>query len=452
MSRQWSSLLGSTLLGKHGTLAISAHGIALRQFNKPAQLLTGPTFQWTDANQLNDVLTLHQQLLKNQTLNIVLSNAFVRFLVLPWQDGVFTQQDWQAIAQHEFRKQFGVIANNWRITVSLHGYGQTVLAAAIDESLCAQLYSSAQQLQFDIAAITPLLMVLSNTHSASQQAHTDHTWLLMAEPARLTLCQFSQGNWQQVLADVPLAGLEYQHAEQLINRSLLYVDANNQPSKIATYVSASLNKTWRDDIGSRLKLMTHTTSTQPHAMWMAGLKFTASVSVFSAHKINLNFASNAQPKASLWAWLGLLVGLVLLALLLLQYQAAQVNIQQLEALSSQNAIAPMRTIVDPLLDDQLKFAAIAQQQLNLPWLPMLAALEAVKAENPNIELLNISPNKSRAEIKLTGEAEVFSDITKLLDDLRINPAFTDAVLLNQHLEQDKSKLLYVFEINIGWRI
>lgn len=102
--------------------------------------------------------------------------------------------------------------------------------------------------------------------------------------------------------------------------------------------------------------------------------------------------------------------------------------------------------------DKLKLAQQTQQQLDLPWMQMLKALETVKASNPHIAILSISPNKNRAEIKLTGQTAEFSDITSFLDALRTNNSFTDAVLVSQHLADDQAKLLYVFEVNLGWRV
>jgi hypothetical protein len=106
----------------------------------------------------------------------------------------------------------------------------------------------------------------------------------------------------------------------------------------------------------------------------------------------------------------------------------------------------------PDIQDKLELAQQTQQQLDLPWMQMLKALETVKVANPNIDILSISPNKNRAEIKLTGQTAEFSDLTAFLDALRTNSNFSDAVLVSQHLADEQAKLLYVFEINLAWRI
>lgn len=430
---------------KPGTLALSGVGIAFGLCGKKPQLLTDADFQWKDTNQLTDILAHSKNALKNQTVKVILSNTFVRYLVLPWQDGVMTQADWQAIAQHEFRKQFGTAAVDWLVQVALGRYGQTVLAAAIDNSLYTQLQAAAKQLSFNISAIEPLLMSVCNQNSSD-------TWVLVAEPQRLLLSQMHGGEWNQVIVDSPPAGQEYQHAEQLIQRSLLQLETTAQPSKIATYVSAALNKTWQDNFGSRQKLMAPLSVAQPHVVWMAGL----SRQNKRTQKIQLDFSGKTRTKTKLVDVILLLGIISLAAFLWINHQQTQAQISALQQQVETSLETRPSTRPDSVIEDKLKFALQAQQQLNLPWMPALSALEAVKKANPNIEFLSISPNKSRAEIKLNGEAATFADITHFLDDLRANAAFSDALLVSQHLEQDadkpKPQVIYVFEINVGWRI
>lgn len=171
-------------------------------------------------------------------------------------------------------------------------------------------------------------------------------------------------------------------------------------------------------------------------------------------KIHLNFAS-VKPMAASWQSLILwLLALGLASILWLSYQHNQARIALLQQQAAAHT-SPRPMAADPAIEEKLKLAMQTQQALDVPWMPMLAALETVKAANPNVHLLSISPNKNRAEIKLNGEATAFADITHLLDDLRANKAFGDAALVNQHLEQDddkKSQLTYVFEINLSWRL
>ena len=187
----------------------------------------------------------------------------------------------------------------------------------------------------------------------------------------------------------------------------------------------------------------------PPAAWLASL---------AVPTATLNFASKPHQRPSLWAWLLLLVSLLALLMVWQQYQQIKLDVDQANTSLINQQTQPLNAIA---LTNQKNQQANVQQEnqsllnvqknLNTPWLAMLEALERIKSQNPHVELTNISPNKDRAEIKLKGEAAAFSDITQLLNDLRTNPAFNDAVLLSQHVEQDAANLIYVFELNIGWR-
>jgi hypothetical protein len=418
------------------TLAISQQGIALKSGGKN-QLLAN---QYNGLVHLAEVLVANQESLNQQTVNVVLSNSLVRYLVLPWQDNVVKASDWQAIAQHAFRQQFDAAANDWRVAVSFGAHGDTVLAAAVDESLCAQLAASAQQLDFKLGAIYPLLTMLDKPAEAD--------WAMLAEPQRITLCQLRDGQWQQILIDAPQTGKEYEAADKLVERSLLSFAPSEQPRKIATYVSPSLKAHWQESIANRQQLISRATGSQ-HAQWMANMAATSANQPIS----QLSFGTVAA-KPTILSTALLLLACGLAAALWWGYQYVQTQAHLLQQ-NGQVMVQPSR-VADANLLEETSLAKQAQQKLNLPWMPMLSALEKVKQNNPAIQLMRISPNPSRGEIKLNGEAATFADITQLLTDLRATPAFSDAVLVNQHLEQDADKPasppIVVFEMNIGWRV
>ncbi|MDI1299758.1 hypothetical protein [Methylotenera sp.] len=436
---------------KQSTLAISNHGIAFKHADGQSQLLTDSQFTLANVaplntDQLAEILIAHQSSLKHQQMQVRLSNTLIRYLVLPWQNEVFAKNDWQSIAQHEFRKQYGAAADAWKVSVSFGNYGQTIIAAAMDESLFAQLEASAKTLSFTITSIQPLLMTLLNTTAEPQR-----DWTLIAEPERIMLCRAYKSEWQQIAIDSPPTGLEYQHAEQLINRNLLQVATNEQPSKVNNYVSAALHKVWKHTDNKLQKTVLRSNSTQAHALWMAELPLNK-----KSPNINLDFAENTQLNNTAWTWGLLAIALLAMTLLYAQYQVTSKKINQQIELSenkTQSEVAAKHHLdASPAMQDKLKLAQLTQQQLDLPWMQMLKALETVKTANPHIAILSISPNKNRAEIKLTGQTSDFSDLTNFLDALRTNSSFNDAVLVSQHLEDDQAKLLYVFEVNLGWRV
>lgn len=255
---------------KPSCLSLSAQGIALRLGNQVPQLLSDQAVVGHDDSALAKVLEQQATLLKHQTIEVVLSNALVRYCVLPWQNGIYRREDWEAIAQHAFRKDFGSEANEWVVTLSLAAYQAPVLAGAIDQSLLLQLQTLSKQIGFTLAGVTPLLAKLEAKQTASSTQ-----WLCAAEPQRIVLLQKNKEGYQQVLVDSPPTNAESMHLQQLVSRALLQTQqasaAMGQVSKPLVYVSNALKTSWDDTVASSCKLAMPLTASQPHPVWMAGL-------------------------------------------------------------------------------------------------------------------------------------------------------------------------------------
>jgi hypothetical protein len=204
---------------------------------------------------------------------------------------------------------------------------------------------------------------------------------------------------------------------------------------------------WKNSQNTRQKLILKSSVLEAHAAWM-----TRFITYAKAKKVNLDFIDKSHINRNVWDWCLLTFALLAFGFVYTQYQQTSEKLNQAEHKAQLSDLSRPNLSASPELEDKVKLAQQAQQQLDLPWMHMLAALESVKKESPNIKILGINPNKNRAEIKLTGQAEQFSDITQFLDALRTNANFTDAVLVSQHLGDEQAKLFYVFEINVGWRI
>lgn len=171
--------------------------------------------------------------------------------------------------------------------------------------------------------------------------------------------------------------------------------------------------------------------------------------------IDLDYAVASKPSA-FWLRLGLLVlGLSALSSLALWQQSLQAQLSTQQALLAANTPQVAHRNVSPEMQETLKYAVQTQQNLNFPWLQMLSALEAVKAQHPHIQLLSINPNQAKLEVLLTGEAQTFAQMTAFLTDLKVSPTFNDAMLLNQHLVVENEKQAvptYTFSMQLNWRI
>lgn len=219
--------------------------------------------QPTDFSKLDSIIEKYKTLFHKQSVNIILSHHFIRFIVLPWQEHIFKTQDWQAIAQHGFKKEFGSMANEWQTSVHFFGFGKPVLATAIDKVVIRQLDDVAKKIGFTLAKISPLL----NACWISQR--TDD-WLLIAEPEKLLLIQMQNGICRQLLLDVPPAGHEQQHSSHLVQRAMIQLPQKMHPKRVLAFVSGELLSAWQNESELITRIHPHAKS-QPHASWMANL-------------------------------------------------------------------------------------------------------------------------------------------------------------------------------------
>lgn len=249
---------------KNLCLSIAPNGVALRDAAGKRHFLPSEQDLVNHFSSIDSLLEKQKHVLKQQRLEVVLAHSFVRFLVLPWQQ-VAREQDWQAIAQHALKKTFGNSATDWQVRLQFAGFQQPVVAAALDNETFSGLQQMAQRFEFTIERLKPL----------ASQYHVPHLksldWLLYAEPQRLTLVRVQNGVWQQVWVDAPPAQFEQQHAEQLLQRSMLQFPQAQHTQRIAAVVSAELKNHWQKKSPELLHQINMLNQQEPHAMWMERL-------------------------------------------------------------------------------------------------------------------------------------------------------------------------------------
>ncbi|WP_269532476.1 hypothetical protein [Chitinimonas sp. BJYL2] len=136
-------------------------------------------------------------------VELVLGSPWVRYQLLPWQEGVHTDAEWADYARALMRPQFGTATDGWRVRVADAPYGAVRLAAAVDESLCVSLAEAVVARGQKLASIEPALMQVYNRHRRTLR-HTEFA-LLVLEDSLLTCAVASAGDWRGVVS-LPLAG------------------------------------------------------------------------------------------------------------------------------------------------------------------------------------------------------------------------------------------------------
>ncbi len=124
-------------------------------------------------------------------LTVVLSNHYLRYLVLPWSEALSTASDWEGYARLCFTQTYGSPAADWTLRVGAPRRGQPRLACAIDAPLMVKLLEIPR-----LRSIQPYLMSAFN--SRRRRLGTKPAWFVLQEPGRVTLGLVAQGRFQAI--------------------------------------------------------------------------------------------------------------------------------------------------------------------------------------------------------------------------------------------------------------
>lgn len=135
----------------------------------------------------------------------------------------------------------------------------------------------------------------------------------------------------------------------------------------------------------------------------------------------------------------LLLATVITTLFVFEQQRLSDEIRQAnqQAAGAERA-GELRSRISPELELQMSAAYQIQHTLNMPWEEMLNALEQAQQENQGIRLLSIQPKPEKGEVLIVGIAPEFGVLVKYINSLRQQHGLGEAVLLNQHWEQNSN--------------
>ena len=139
--------------------------------------------------------------LRGEGLNVtvVLSNHFVRYAFVPWNEAVAGAAEELALARHCFARVHGERAKSWTLGLSEEPAGMPRLGGAIDTALleavraCFPANGKAR-----LVSLQPHLMAAVNCWGNSMPQ--TGAWLLIAEPDRACLVLRAANRWHAILS------------------------------------------------------------------------------------------------------------------------------------------------------------------------------------------------------------------------------------------------------------
>ena len=129
-------------------------------------------------------------------LRIVLSNDFVRYLLLPAQKVTLSHTEKNAYAKAAFRQLHGVTADSWQIKHDNPAPNQATMLAAIDQRLQQSLEQVAVNYRLKLVSLTPYLMQVFN--GLHKQLKDFSGYLALIEGERIVLLNINNGQIEQL--------------------------------------------------------------------------------------------------------------------------------------------------------------------------------------------------------------------------------------------------------------
>lgn len=137
------------------------------------------------------------RLLARRTVaQVILSNHFVRYTLMPWSETLSNAAEDEAYARHCFRQLYGADAEQWELRLSPERTGLPRLVSAVDARLLAALRGVFERNGVALASIQPRLMAAYN--NSRPILKNSSAWFALVEPGSLCLVLLQDGRWASV--------------------------------------------------------------------------------------------------------------------------------------------------------------------------------------------------------------------------------------------------------------
>ena len=129
-------------------------------------------------------------------VEVVLSDHFVRYALIPWSESLVADSERLGFARLGFRNVYGLLSDGWDVCVDEQPAGQASFASAVDRPLIGGLKDVVSLAGGRLETVKPALADCLNRHS--RVLKEPEFCLAMSEPGRISLAFRSRAGWQAV--------------------------------------------------------------------------------------------------------------------------------------------------------------------------------------------------------------------------------------------------------------
>ena len=169
---------------------------------------------------------------KKADAQVVLSNHFVRFLVLPWNEARLSDAEKMALVQHRFDEVYGAGEESWEYRLNEGAFGTPSMASAIPAELLSQLKELFTTTPLRLKSVQPYLMTAFN--ACRRELGKEEGWFVLAERDTFCVGLLQGGHWSSIRLRRVVTDW-YEEALQLLEREALLAPQGNNFNKVFVY-------------------------------------------------------------------------------------------------------------------------------------------------------------------------------------------------------------------------
>ena len=170
---------------------------------------------------------------KNADATLIISNHFVRFLLLPWNEVALTDAEKLALLQDRFAEVYGEASAAWELRLHEGSFGASSLASAVDQGLLDQVKGIFKASMLRLKSIQPYLMTIFN--ACRSDLDNEAAWFVLAEEGMSCVGLLRNGQWQSIRLRRTESDDGLDEAMVALEREKLRIDTGNESRKVFVF-------------------------------------------------------------------------------------------------------------------------------------------------------------------------------------------------------------------------
>lgn len=371
-------------------------------------------------------------------VSVILSDDFVRYRLLPWNDGIKDESEWLALARHEFTKSHGPAAREWVVCSCATGAHAPRLAVAIHARLLSAIRSACEAPRVRLASIQPFFIAFFNRYPGKRDRLS--AWIVTEELERIVFGLIENGNWRMLRSRRQVTGSAEALAE-LLERESALANIEKPCERVRLCSEVPDRKSGR--LG-RFQIEATTFERCPTSQSPL-----SRVGTFATHRLELDYSGSTCRAAWVSAAL-MLIAVVFAGDLAFEYRLLSGDIERKElrlARLSENGPEEGRTPHRTVSAEEMNNARDTIRRLSMPWGALFGAIENMPVEG--VALLSIEPDTETGTVLISGEAKNYLTVLNYVSGLSESKPLRN-VRLAHHEDQQKGQRTVLFTISAGW--